>query len=114
MAAGRLRRPDGKEVACPRGCAVAADDRPHAGNARSAPPLRATGRCIAMAARDTDRRQPRAGRVWYLSVCQPPPSANTRTNTANATGVMVLRRRDRAWRRTDAGTDLPRSLPRRV
>src|SRR5215813_12727867 len=113
MAARRFSGADGKEVARPSGSALAADDRPFAGDARGAPSLRSTGYRIAMAARDSDRRQSRARRVWHFPVRQPAPSAGARTNTADATGGMVLCRRDRAWRRTDAGTNVSGSLRRR-
>jgi methanethiol oxidase len=73
----------------------------------------AAARHRRMAATDPDRRQSLGHRVRYLPARQQTPSAGAGTDTTNATGAMVLRRSDRAWRGTDARTNLSRALPGR-
>src|ERR1700730_17105708 len=113
VAASRFGRVNGKEFARPRNSPLAANGRPSTGNVRGDPSLRAAGDPRRMAATNPDRRQSVGHRVRYLPVRQQAPSAGAGADTTDATGVLVLRRGDRAWRGTDARADLSRALPGR-
>src|SRR6266511_4195405 len=113
MAARRFSRADRKELTRPHDGTLAANGRPSTGDVRGDPSVRAAARHRRMAATDPDRRQSLGHRVRYLPARQQTPSAGAGTDTTNATGTMVLRRSDRAWRGTDARTNLSRALPGR-
>src|SRR5262245_32368735 len=113
MAARRFGWANGTDFARPRGSALAANGRPSTGNVRGSPSLRASGRPRRMATTNPDRRQSAGHRVRYLPVGERAPSEGAGTDTADATGALVLRRSDRAWRGTDARADLSRVLPGR-
>src|SRR4029077_13274039 len=113
MATRRFSRADGKESARPRGSTLAANGRPSAGDVRGDPSLLSADRPCPMAATAPDRRQPPGHRVRHLPVRQLAPSAGAGADTTDATWGLVLCRGDRAWRGTDAGTDLSWSLSRR-
>src|SRR4029453_7119735 len=110
VAAGRFSRADGTEFSRPCRGAMAAFNRASAGDAPGAPSLRAACHPRRMAATDPDRGQPPGHRVWYLPAGQPAPSADTGTDTTDATGALVLRGSDRAWRGIDARADLSGTL----
>src|SRR6516164_3257217 len=95
----------------PRGGTLAANDRPSIGDVRGHPSVRAAARNRRMAATDPDRCQSPGHRVRHLPVRQQTPSAGAGADTTDATGALVLRRGDRAWRGTDARTNLSRPLP---
>src|SRR6185437_11983466 len=97
---------DGEEYACVSGRALAANGGPSACDARRDLSFRSAGRPRRMAPPDTDRRQPSCHRVRYLSACRPTPPTGIGEDTADAIGALVLRRGHRAWRGTDARTDL--------
>src|SRR5207245_1797902 len=111
VAARRFGWTDGKEPACSDGRALAAHGRPSARDAARHPSLRAIGCRRRMAAHDTDRRKPPRYRLWSFPACQPASSTGAGTDIAGAIGALVVRRRARAWRGTDAGADLSRALP---
>jgi len=123
MAARRFSRADRKELvrprdgtlalARPRDGTLAANSRPSTGDVLGDPSVRAAARTRRMAATDPDRRQSVGHRVWDLPVRQQTTSARASADTAHATGALVLRRGDRAWRRTNARTNLSRALPGR-
>src|SRR5262245_55985442 len=96
-----------------RSSEVEVSNRPSTGNVRGDPSLRAAGRPCRMAATNPDRRQSLGHRVRDFPLRQPAPSARAGAHTTDATGVLVLRRGDRAWRGTDARADLSRALPGR-
>ena len=91
--------------------ARAAGRRPSAGDAAGDAAVRAADHAGRMAAPDPDRRQPARHRVRHLPACQPKPSTGAGADPADATGAVVVCRRHRAWRGTDAGADLSRALP---
>src|SRR5262245_31608712 len=113
MAARRFSWANGTDFARPRGSALAINGRPSTGNVRGDPSLRAAGRPRRMATTNPDWRQSLGHRIWHLPVGEAAPSAGAGANTTDATGALVLRRSDRAWRRTDACAGLSRALPGR-
>src|SRR5262249_23573076 len=100
MAAGRFSRADRKELTRPRGGTLAANGRPSTSYVRGDASVRAAARGCRMAATDPDRRQSLGDRVRRLPVRQQTPSAGAGADTTDATGALVLRRGDRAWRGT--------------
>src|SRR5208283_2863971 len=113
LAARRLRRADGTELACPGGGAWAARGRPSARDARGDLALLAADQPRLLAAADPDRCQPAGHRVRCVPFCQQAASAGAGADTTDTTGAVVFCRRDRARRGIDARADLSRALPRR-
>src|SRR5262245_51284641 len=113
MAARRFSWADGKELTSSHGGTLAADDRPFTRNVRGDPSVRDAARHRRMAATYPDRRQSLGDRLRHLSVRQQTPSAGAGADTTDATRALVLRGGDRAWRRTDARTNLYRAVPSR-
>src|SRR5215831_6275116 len=111
MAARRFSWADGKELTSSHGGTLAADDRPFTRNVRGNPSVRDAACHRRMAATDPDRRQSLSYRLRRLPVRRQTPSAVAGADTTDATRILVLRGGDRAWRGTDARTNLSRAVP---
>src|SRR5262245_40336973 len=113
MAARRFSWADRKEFTRPRDGTLAANDRPSTGDARGDLSVCAAAHHCRMAATDPDRRQSLGDRIRHLPARQQTPSAGAGADTTDATWALVLRGGDRAWRGTDARTNLSRAVPSR-
>src|SRR5207253_8514041 len=108
VAARRFGWIDGEESMGAPGRACAAHGRPSARDAAGDPALRAARCRRRMAAHDTDRGKLARPRLRSLPACQPASSTGAGTDITGTIGALVLCRRARAWRGTDAGADLSR------
>src|SRR5579871_1867461 len=111
LAARGFRRADGKKSARPVARPLAAVGRPSAGDAADALAVHAPPGADRMAAPDPDDGGASRHELRTDSAGLAPPPPGAGQNTADATGALVIRDRDRARRRLDAGADLSRSLP---